>query len=102
MTIPFLQETKEGTLLTIHVQPNASRTECAGFHGGAVKIRLAAPPRDGAANEALIEYLARRCAIPRAHVRIESGAGARRKRLYLKGISAEAVRIRLQLPGEGV
>ncbi len=82
------QDTSDGTVLLIHVQPKAARTECVGFHGGALKIRVAAPPVEGAANEALIRFLAERCSVPRAHVVIQSGAEGRRKRVRLKGINA--------------
>lgn len=82
------QDTTDGAVLLVHVQPKAARTECVGVHGGALKIRIAAPPVEGAANEALIRFLAERCALPRAHVVIQSGAEGRRKRVRLKGVTA--------------
>ena len=82
-------------MLTVHVQPNASRTECVGLHGDALKIRLAARPVDGAANEELIRFVAERCAVPRANVQIYAGAEARRKRLRIKGIAAQTALARL-------
>jgi len=99
MAIPFWQGTKDGTVLTVYVQPKAARTECVGLYGDALKIRVAAPPIDGAANEALIRFLADRCGIPRARVAIQSGAEGRRKRISLNGISAERVMARLMPPG---
>ena len=95
MTTRWPQETKDGTILVVHVQPNAARTEYAGFYGDALKIRVAAPPVEGAANEALIRFLAERCRIPRARVLILSGAEGRRKRLQLHGIAADLVMARL-------
>ena len=68
-----------GVVLTIHVQPGASRTEYAGLHGDAHKIRLAAPPVEGRANEALIAFLADAFGVGRRDVVIASGASARRK-----------------------
>lgn len=65
--------------LTIHVQPGAKVSEIAGEHGEALKIRLAAPPRDGKANEALIAFLAERLAVPRRAVTLQSGASSRHK-----------------------
>jgi len=94
------QGNKNGAFLTVHVQPNASRTECVGILGDTLKIRVAAPPLDGAANEELIRFIARICAIPRASVLIRSGMGRRRKRLYLKGIRAEVAIARLMAKGE--
>lgn len=91
----IVQDSKNGAVLTVHVQPKASRTECVGIHGDALKIRVAAPPIDGAANEELIRFIASRCAIPRASVLIQSGAEGRHKRLCLKGVTAEFVMARL-------
>jgi hypothetical protein len=87
-----IQDTPEGVVLTVHVQPKASRTECAGVHGGALKFRVAAPPVDGAANEALIEFLAEQCGIPKSAIEIRAGAAGRHKRVLLKGVAAERVR----------
>ena len=66
-------------VLTLHVQPGASRTEYAGLHGDAHKIRLAAPAVDGRANEALIAFLAETFGVARRNVTIASGASGRRK-----------------------
>lgn len=81
-----------GVALSVHVQPHASRTECIGFHGDALKIRVAAPPSDGAANDELCRFLARRCDVPLKAIEILTGAGSRRKRLLVKGRSVEQVR----------
>jgi hypothetical protein len=89
------QDSKNGGVLTVHIQPNASHTEVVGIHGDALKIRVAAPPLGGAANEELIRFIAGVCAIPRASVLIRSGMGRRRKRLCLKGIRAEVAMARL-------
>ena len=94
----IVQDSKNGVVLTVHVQPKASRTECVGILGDALKIRVAAPPIDGAANDELIRFIAGLCGIPRASVLIQSGSEGRRKRLCLKGITAELVMARL-MPG---
>ena len=65
--------------LALHVQPGASRTEYAGLHGDAHKIRLAAPAVEGRANEALIAFLAEAFGVASRDVEIASGASARRK-----------------------
>ena len=74
--------------VTVHVQPRASRTESAGRHGDAVKIRLAAPPVDGSANDELIRFVADRVGVPRRAVRIVSGDTARRKIVEIEGIES--------------
>ena len=71
----------ERLVLELHVQPGAKRTEFAGQHGTRTKIRLAAPPVDGKANEALIEFLAGHYGVPRRNVTIEAGHGSRQKRV---------------------
>jgi uncharacterized protein len=69
--------------LELHVQPGASRTEFAGKHGDRLKVRLAAPPQDGKANAALIEFLAQYYGVPRRKVRITSGLKSRQKRVVI-------------------
>ncbi len=83
------------TRLLVQVQPRAPLTEIVGWHGDAIKIRVAAPPVDDAANAELIRFLAARLEIPRAEVRIASGATARRKRVEITGLDPAAVLGRL-------
>lgn len=77
--------------LTLHIQPGAKKTEFAGLHGDALKIRLAAPPVDGKANEALIGFLATTLNLPKSAVALKSGQTSRRKVLEVHGASLEAV-----------
>lgn len=91
----FVRDSERGAILTVHVQPNASWTECVGVHGDALKIRLAARPVDGAANDELIRFLAEQCVVPRANVQLQAGAGARRKRLCVQGVSTQVLLARL-------
>ena len=73
---------REGTgvfRFDVRVQPRASKNEVAGIHNGALRVRLQAPPVDGAANEALIEFLADELDVPSRLVRIVSGFGSRNK-----------------------
>jgi len=74
--------------------PRAATTGVAGRHGDAIKIRIAAPPVDGAANDELVRFLAQRLGIPRSAIRITAGESARRKTVSIGGI-ATAAAIRL-------
>lgn len=82
-------------VLLVHVVPRARATAVAGTHGDAVKIRVAAPPADGAANAELIRFVARRLDVPRARVTIAAGAGGRRKSIRVEGMEAADIRRRL-------
>lgn len=73
--------------LTLHVQPGAKKTEIAGEHGDALKIRLAAPPVDGKANQALLSYLAERFDVPQRQVVLKQGETSRRKVVEIGGSS---------------
>jgi uncharacterized protein len=76
----------DGTLvLRVHAQPGARRTELAGLHGEALKVRVAAPPVEGRANEALRDFLAERCGVPRAAVTLLQGETGRAKRFAVRG-----------------
>jgi len=92
-----VQDTEDGAILTVHIQPKASTTECVGFYGDAVKIRVVAPPVDGRANDEVIRLLARLLSVPAASVRIHSGAGGRHKQILVKGVAAQVVTARLKL-----
>ena len=76
---------------SVRVQPRASKTEVSGVHGDALKIRLSAPPVDGAANAALIEFLAELFAVPRRAVMILAGESSRVKIIEIEGITERAV-----------
>lgn len=72
-------------LLSVHVQPGARRTEVAGLHGNALKIRLAAPPVEGRANAALVEFLAERFSVPERQVTLIRGQKSREKVVEITG-----------------
>lgn len=75
----------DGTIvLAVHAQPGAKRTEIAGVHGEALKIRIAAPALEDRANEALIEFLAKRFAVAKREVTLVSGAKSREKRFEIR------------------
>jgi uncharacterized protein (TIGR00251 family) len=83
---------KRGAAITVKVIPRAPRTEVAGLmDDGTLKVRLAAPPVGGAANRALIEFLAEALHLPASHVDIIAGETSERKLVSLVGISPEEV-----------
>ena len=90
----WLRVAADGRLtLTLHIQPGAKKTEVAGEHGDALKIRLAAPPVDGKANAALLAFIAERLGVPKSAVTLKSGPTSRRKVVEVEGASAEVVRL---------
>ena len=78
--------------VSVHVQPRATRSEIVGLHGAALKVRLQAPPVDGAANEALVTLLAERLGVTRRAVRVVAGASSRAKTVEVDGTTEDAVR----------
>lgn len=91
----WLRVSGDGALLTLHIQPGAKKTEVVGLHGDALKLRLAAPPVDGKANDALIAFLADRLDLSRAHIALVSGQSSRSKRVAVSGIGAAEISRRL-------
>ncbi len=87
----MVRETTGGSLLSVRVIPRARRSEITGTRGDAVVVRLAAPPVDGAANAALVEFLAERFGIPRTRVTIVAGERSRDKMVRLDGVTAASV-----------
>ena len=75
-------------ILSLHIQPGAKQTGFAGRHGEAMKLRLAAPPVDGKANAALIDFLANYCGVAKRDVVLISGQTSRAKRVRISGDAA--------------
>ncbi len=97
-----ISDSRRGAAITVKVTPRAKKTEVAGLmDDGTIKIRVAAPPVEGAANEALIAFLAQTFGLPKAQIDIVAGAASERKLISLVGISPEQVNdaIRRLLPG---
>jgi uncharacterized protein YggU (UPF0235/DUF167 family) len=83
-------------MLRVRVQPRASRPGVGGARGGALLVRVGAPPLEGAANEALLRLLGRELGVAPSAIRILRGAAGREKVLSVRGLTAEAVRARLR------
>ena len=82
--------------LEVYIQPRASRTALAGMHDGVIKIRIAAPAVENAANRALIDFIAQQLGIAKRRVRIISGGASRRKVLEIDGVSADFIAAALE------
>ena len=91
MAETWIQESGGGVVLSLHVAPRAKRTEIAGLHGAALKVRLAAPPVDDKANRELLRFLADRLGAPNSAVRLVSGQTSRGKRVAIAGVTADHV-----------
>jgi uncharacterized protein (TIGR00251 family) len=91
-----LDDLEGATIIPVYATPRAGRTEIAGAREGALWVRLAAPPTGGAANEALLRFLAGRLGVPRGDLRLLAGATGRRKRIRVH-LPAALVRQRLGL-----
>lgn len=90
-----VQASGDGVTLVVRVLPRASRNQVAGVEQGAIKIKLTAPPVEGAANAALVAFVAEWLGVRKSAVSIVSGDRARHKRLHVTGVTVEAVRQRL-------
>ena len=92
-TVSFETQDKDGAVtFEVRVSPNASRTKVLGVHGAALKLSLAAPPVEGAANAELRRFLARALGVPQKAVTILRGQQGRTKTLRVEGVTAEQVR----------
>ncbi len=79
--------------LTLHVQPGAKKSGVAGLHGDALKIRLAAPPVEGRANEALLKYVAAMFNVPVRQVELRQGEQSRHKVVSIVGSQVDPERL---------
>jgi len=92
-----VHEASEGVTFTVKVQPRARRNAVIGALGDDLKISLTAPPLDGRANEACIEFFSQALRVPKSAVAIVSGQTNRRKLVRVTGITATQLRQRLQV-----
>jgi uncharacterized protein len=92
-----LRETSSGVTFEVKVQPRAKKNAIIGELGDALKLALTAPPLEGRANAACIEFFANLLKVPRSSVTIASGETSRRKAIRVAGLSAEEVGKRLAI-----
>ncbi|WPU63246.1 DUF167 domain-containing protein [Peredibacter starrii] len=87
----WLKVHPKGCTLSLYVQPGASRSEVSGLHGDRLKVKIKAPPVDGEANEALIEFIAETLEIPKRSVHLTQGETSRQKTILVE-MAVENVR----------
>jgi uncharacterized protein (TIGR00251 family) len=92
-----IEPTASGIRVRVRVLPRASKSELAGIRGDALCVRLTAPPVDGAANQALVRFLAERLGVRPAALRILTGLTGRRKLVEVDGLAPGEARARLGL-----
>lgn len=91
----MLTKTDRGVKLPVYIQPNASKSEIIGPHNGALKIKIHAPPVDGKANKALIEFLSKVLNIPKKQVVLLKGESGRNKSVEITGLSLDVIKQKL-------
>jgi uncharacterized protein len=92
-----IHDIPSGASFAVKVHPRAKKNGITGEVGDALKISLTAPPIEGRANEACIEFFAKLLKVPRSSVTIASGAASRNKVIRVAGLTAEQIRQRLKL-----
>lgn len=88
---PFIEATSKGLYLRVRLQPRSSRNVIDGVQGNCLKLRLTAPPVEGEANKALVEFLSDLLKIKKSSIEIDSGHRSREKRVRIDGLSPEAL-----------
>jgi len=91
-----MSDAESRSKLAVKVVPRASRDELVGWLGDRLKIKVAAPPQDGRANDALEAYLAERLGVPRRSVRVATGHGSTSKIVEIDGIPQTELVSRLE------
>jgi len=87
--IPWAKRVSAGWLFSIYAQHGAKRTEISGLHGHALKVRVAAPPAEGRANDELVAFLAAALGVPKKSVTVVKGARSRRKTVSIAAPQAD-------------
>ena len=93
--MPWLREARGGVVVSLHIQPRASRNEIVGVQGESLKVRLTAPPVDGAANKMCLAFLAQCLDLPKSSLEIVAGATGRSKQVFVPG-DPDSVRAALE------
>jgi uncharacterized protein len=92
-----ISESNTGVTFAIRVHPRAKKAAITGELGDALKVSLTAPPLEGRANDACIDFFAKVLKVPRSSITIASGAGGRNKVIRVTGVTGQYVRDRLRV-----
>jgi hypothetical protein len=95
--VSWLRPADGGCELHLHIQPGAAKSGIAGLHGDALKVRVQAPPVEGAANAALLAFIAKSLGLAPREVRLLRGEKSRQKTLWV-ALAPDEVQARLELP----
>lgn len=95
---PVLTATPKGVLLRVRVQPGARMERLDGVHDHDLRLRLTAPPVDGAANAACLAFLTKALRVRRSQVRLQSGQKSRHKLVHIAGVTLPQVAAALGIP----
>ena len=82
---------KEQVRITVHVHPNANQNKVAGFRGGILQVRIAAPPIKGKANQELVKFLSNVLGVSKNNLRIEKGTTSKTKTIAIRGVGQDKV-----------
>jgi uncharacterized protein (TIGR00251 family) len=93
---PYLQDRDGGVCLSVKVQPRASKNEIGEALGNELKVKIAAPPVDSAANDALVRFLAEVLSCARGDVQLIRGQSSRHKQIFIQDMSASEVESRFE------
>ncbi len=96
-----LSSTGDGVVIAIRLQPRAAQSTILGVVNGALRVRVTAPPVEGAANEALVKLLAARLRVAPSKIEIRSGERGRNKAVLIRGVTARLAEERLGIAGPG-
>lgn len=88
-------KTPEGVIISLYIQPNASKTEVIGEHNGLLKIKIKAPPVDGKANEEVLRFLSKALNISRSEIEILKGDKSREKKVLVRGLDIKVAQAAL-------
>jgi uncharacterized protein len=93
----MFRQKEEGVEISLYIQPGASKSEITGVHNDQLKIKIKAPPVDGKANEAVVAFLSEILGIPKRQIELYKGEKSREKKVFVRGISIEDIRMKLKI-----